>query len=57
MNACRAQLAAADGVDDDAGGVRRVPDLELELDVERHVAEGPALDADVAHLRSVSHGT
>src|ERR671914_929216 len=29
------QLAAAHGVDDDAGGVRRVPDLELELGGQR----------------------
>src|SRR3954462_6855304 len=37
------ELAAADGVDDDAGRVGRVPDLELHLHVERHVAEGLAL--------------
>src|SRR3954471_17413730 len=33
------ELREADGVDDDAGRVRRVPHLELELHVERHVAE------------------
>src|SRR5262245_41940015 len=37
------ELRHADGVDDDAGGVRRVPDLEFELHVERHVAEARAL--------------
>src|SRR3954447_2795973 len=41
------ELAAAHGADDDAGRVRRVPDLELHLEVERHVAERLALDADV----------
>src|SRR5207253_10196208 len=41
------KLRAAHRVDDDAGRVRRIPDLELELDVERHAAEGRALHADV----------
>ena len=50
MPVVEGELAAAHGVDDDAGRVRRVPDLELELDVERHVAEGLALDADVRPL-------
>src|SRR5947209_7324057 len=31
------ELAAADRVDHDAGRVRRVPHLELQLDVQRHV--------------------
>ena len=44
------ELAAAHGVDDDAGRVRGVPHLELELEVQRHVAEGLALDADVRPL-------
>ena len=44
------QLAAAHGVDDHAGRVGRVPHLELHLEVERHVAEGRALHADVAPL-------
>ncbi len=44
------ELAQAHGVDDDARRVRRVPDLELHLDVQRHVAEGLALDADVRPL-------
>src|SRR3712207_8083267 len=30
------ELGAAHGVDDDAGGVRAVPNLELDLGVERH---------------------
>src|SRR6202043_1052557 len=41
------QLGAAHGVDDDAGGVGRVVHLELELDVEGHVAEVAALPPDV----------
>src|SRR5262245_61822978 len=32
-------LGGADGVNDHAGRVRRVPDLQLVLEVERHVAE------------------
>src|SRR3990170_1416591 len=41
--AVHGDLAAADRVDDDAGRVRRVPDLELELDVDRLVPETPPL--------------
>src|SRR6266511_1797440 len=37
-------------VDDDPGRVRRIPDLELQLDVHRYVAEGGALHADVRPL-------
>ena len=44
------ELGAADGVDDHAGRVGRVPDLELQLDVERDVAEVAALEADVGPL-------
>ena len=44
------QLQAAHGVDDDAGRVGGVPDLELELGVERHAAERLALQADVGPL-------
>src|SRR5215207_2310421 len=40
-------LRRADGVDDDAGRVRAVPDLELVLQVERHVTEGATLEAHV----------
>ena len=47
------ELAAAHRVDDHAGRVRRVPHLELELDVERHVAEVAALEADVGPLAVV----
>src|SRR5215211_7615918 len=43
-------LAAAEGVDDHAGRVGGVPDLELELDVEGHVTEVAALDPDVGPL-------
>ena len=44
------ELREPDGVDHDPGRVRRVPHLELELDVERHVAERRALHADVGPL-------
>src|SRR5581483_1588541 len=44
------QLGEPDGVDDDAGRVGRVPDLELQLDVQRDVAERLALHADVRPL-------
>ena len=46
-------LRGADRVDDDAGGVRRVPDLELVLQVQRDVAEGAALEPDVGPLAVV----
>src|SRR4051794_36554093 len=44
------QLQAAHGVDHNAGRVGRVPHLELELGVQRHAAEGLALQADVGPL-------
>jgi hypothetical protein len=44
------ELAAAHGVRDDAGRVRGVPHLELELRLQRHVAEGLALEPDVRPL-------
>src|SRR5262245_21435936 len=43
-------LAAADGVDHDAGRVGGVPDLELQLHVDRLVAEPGALQPDVRPL-------
>ena len=43
-------LRRAYRVDDHPGGVGRVPDLELVLQVERHVAERAALEPDVGHL-------
>ena len=46
-------LGGADRVDDDAGRVGRVPDLELVLQVERHVAERATLEADVGPLAVV----
>src|SRR5581483_8716148 len=42
------QLGAADGVDHDARRVRRVPDFELQLAIQRHVAEGRAFEPDIA---------
>src|SRR5207249_6643667 len=50
QSAIEAQLEAADRVRDDARAVGAVPHLELELRVERHVAERRALHADVAPL-------
>src|SRR5436190_6638259 len=38
------ELAAAHGVGDDPRRVRRVPHLELQLDVQRHIAERLTLD-------------
>src|SRR5580692_7473761 len=46
-------LRGADGVDDHPGGVRRVPDLEPVLQVQRHVAEGLALEPDGRPLHLV----
>src|SRR5882757_4319253 len=46
-------LRRADRVDDDASRVRRVPHLELVLEVQRHVAEGAALEPDVGPLAVV----
>src|SRR5438094_515422 len=46
----KSELAAADCVDHHAGTVGGVPDLELDLRVQRDVAEGRALHADVAPL-------
>src|SRR5215468_11252235 len=43
-------LGGADGVDDHSGRVRRVPDLQLVLEVERHVAERAPLQPDVGPL-------
>src|SRR3954469_1307153 len=46
-------LGGADGVDDDAGAVRGVPDLELVLQVQRDVTEGTTLEPDVGPLAVV----
>src|SRR5690606_38108775 len=46
-------LGRTDGVDDDAGRVGGVPDLELVLQVERHVAEGATLEPHVGPLAVV----
>src|SRR5205809_4936296 len=44
------ELAAAYCVDHDAGAVRRVPDLQLDLRIQRDVAERRSLHTDVAPL-------
>src|SRR6478609_7242572 len=49
-------LRGAQGVDDDTGRVRGVPDLELVLQVQRDVAERTALEADVGPLAVVEPG-
>src|SRR5919112_2111349 len=44
------ELGAAHRVDHDPCGIRRIPHLELELDVEGHAAESRAFHADVGPL-------
>ena len=51
------QLAAADGIDHHAGRVRAVPDLDLDFEIQRHVAEGRPSIRMWHHLRSLSQGT
>ena len=51
--AVKRDLRRAHRVDDHSGGVRRVPDLELVLQVERHVAERAAFQPYVGHLAVV----
>src|SRR5579859_1706872 len=46
--AVETDLRAPDGVDDDARGVGRIPNFELDLQIERNVAESRAFHADVA---------
>src|SRR3954453_13582764 len=48
--AIESDLGTADGVDHDAGRVGRIPDLELELEVEWHPAEGRPFHPDVGPL-------
>src|SRR3990172_8661836 len=52
----KGQLAAADGIDYDAGGVGAVPDLQFRLPGQRHLAEGRALHPDVAPLAVLQPG-
>src|SRR5439155_1196598 len=47
------ELRASDRVDDDAGRVRRIPDLELQLDVERNIADCAPLEPDIGPLAVV----
>src|SRR4029077_10815898 len=44
------ELAAADGVDGDAGGVWRVFDRKFQVDLHWHVAKKPAFDANERYL-------
>src|SRR3954452_25303602 len=41
------QLCAADGVDDYAGGIRRIPDLQPHLGAQWYAAERGAFETDV----------
>src|SRR6516164_4161309 len=50
------ELGAADRIDDHAGGIRRIPYLELELDTERSAAECSALHADIGKLAVAEPG-
>src|SRR5664280_2556277 len=50
QTAIEPELETAKRIDDDAGAVGAVPDLELHLALERHVAERRALHDDVAVL-------
>src|SRR4051812_38807629 len=42
------EFAAADGIDDDAGAVRRVLDAEAQLEVHRDATEAGAFEAEEA---------
>src|ERR1700693_3211509 len=44
------QLGTADRVDDDAGGIRRIPHFKLQFKIERHVTKSGAFESDVAPL-------
>src|SRR5579883_528821 len=44
------ELGAANRVDDDAGGIGRVPHLELQLGIERDAAKRRTLEPDVGEL-------
>src|SRR3954469_5538402 len=44
------QLCTANGVNDHASRIRRIPDLKPYLGAERHAAEGGALETDVSKL-------
>src|SRR5437016_2178680 len=46
--AVECDLRAANGVDDDAGRIRRVPYFELQLAAERHLPESRAFHPDIA---------
>ncbi len=44
--AIKREFAAADRVDRDPGGVRRIFDRKFQIDFHRHIAEKPAFDAN-----------
>ena len=52
----KGQLAAAHGIDHDAGRVGRIVDLELELHIERNVAEALAFQPDQRPLAVLQPG-
>src|SRR5699024_7536926 len=48
--AVQGDLGGAHSIDDDAGRVRRIPDLELVLQIQRNFTEGGAFQADIGPL-------
>src|SRR3989442_1369196 len=44
------ELATADGIDRDPGGIGRIFDREFEVQLHRHIAEEPAFHADKGDL-------
>ena len=48
--AVEGDLGAAHGIDHHAGGVGTIPHFQLGLYIERHIAKGSALHADIAPL-------
>src|SRR2546425_171865 len=54
--AVEAETGAANGVDDHARGVGRVPHLELQLDVQGHVTKVASLEPDVGPLAVLQPG-
>ena len=51
------QFATPDSVDNNAGGVRAIPDFEFQFQIERHIAEGAPFHADMAEFPVRRQGT
>ena len=56
QTAVEGDLGGAHGVDHDAGGVRRIPHLQLVFEAQRDIAEGRALEAHECELAIVEPG-